>query len=310
MVPIGAGVPGCSLDPDAVQQDGESHSDAGQRRKTVTDDESERPVHALTYERRRMTGVRSTWLVPVVVLAASATVAALTLRQAAEAGSPAADPLRVLTAGLPLLPLPLAALGSGVVGALSAGHEFRHPAPLALLRPLRRRLALLLAKLVMVGVFGILLGAATLLLDAAVLHVGDHAAAAPLESAALHGHLPPALGGYLALVVAGGWIGLLGAVLLRSAAAGMLVLITVPVLIEAVVSGLFGQAADDGEAGAAFRWHRFFPVDGHHAWLYGALSGLHSGTTVSDLDLAIAVAAPVAVLLLAYLVLLPRRSAL
>ncbi|SEK87901.1 hypothetical protein [Streptacidiphilus jiangxiensis] len=266
-------------------------------------------MHALTYERRRLTGVRSTWLVPVVVLAASATVAALTLRQAAAAGSPAADPLRVLTAGLPLLPLPLAALGAGVVGALSAGHEFRHPAPLALLRPLRRRLALLVAKLVVVGAFGALLGAATLLLDAAVLHVADHGAAAALESAALHGHLPPALGGYLALVLAGGWIGLLGAVLLRSAAAGMLVLITVPVLIEPVASAVFGQAAG-GNGGSALHWHRLFPVDGHHAWLYGAVSGLHSGTTVSDLGLAIAVVAPVAVLLLAYLVLLPRRSAL
>ncbi|WP_042414272.1 hypothetical protein [Streptacidiphilus anmyonensis] len=266
-------------------------------------------MHALTYERRRLTGVRSSWLVPVVVLGTSAAVAMLTLRQGAAAGSPAADPLRVLTAGLPLLPLPIAALGAGVVGALSAGHEFRHPAPLALLRPLRRRLALLLAKLVTVGVFGVLLGVGTLVVDAAVLHVGDHAAAVRLETAALHGHVPAALGGYLALVVAGGWIGLLGAVLLRSAAAGMLVLITVPVLIEPVASALLGNAAPGGRTGA-LRWHRLFPVDGTHAWLYGALSGLHSGTTVSDAGLAVAVAAPVVLLLLVYLVLLPRRSAL
>ncbi|MEY9876882.1 hypothetical protein ABH931_006394 [Streptacidiphilus sp. MAP12-33] len=285
----------------------------------MTDNESERPVHALTYERRRLAGVRSTWLVPAVVLVTSATVAALTLRQTAAAGSPSADPVRVLTAGLPLLPLPLAALGAGVVGALSAGHEFRHPAPLALLRPLRRRLALLLAKLLTVGVFAALLGVGTLALDAVVLHVGNRALAVPLESAAFHGHVPPALGGYLALVVAGGWIGLLGAVLLRSAAAGMLVLITIPVLIEPVASALFGQSAAGAATATAtataspapaFRWGRLFPVDGHHAWLYGALTGLHSGTTVSDAGLAVAVAAPVAVLLLAYLVLLPRRSAL
>ncbi|RAG82565.1 hypothetical protein DN069_26710 [Streptacidiphilus pinicola] len=268
-------------------------------------------MHALTYERRRLTGVRSTWLVPVVVLVASAVVAELTLRQAATAGSPAADPLRVLTAGLPLLPLPLAALGAGVVGALSAGHEFRHPAPLALLRPLRRRLALLLAKLATVGVFAGLLGVGTLAVDGIVLHFGNRAAAAPLETTALHGHLPGALGGYLALVVAGGWIGLLGAVLLRSAAAGMLVLITVPVLIEPLASALLsGEAPGGGGGGSALRWSRLFPVDRTHAWLYGALSGLHSGTAVSDAGLAVAVAAPVVLLLLAYLVLLPRRSAL
>jgi hypothetical protein len=268
-------------------------------------------VHALTYERRRLTGVRSSWLVPVVVLGLSAAVAELTLRQSAAVGSPAADPLQVLTAGLPLLPLPIAALGAGVVGALSAGHEFRHPAPLALLRPLRRRLALLLAKLVTVAVFAVLVGVGTLVVDAVVLHLGNHAAAVPLEKAALHGHLPAALGGYLVLVVAGGWIGLLGAILLRSAAAGMLVLITVPVLIEPVASAVLGSAFRGGDGGAgALHWHRLFPVDGTHAWLYGALSGLHSGTTVSDAGLAVAVAAPVVVLLLAYLVLLPRRSAL
>ncbi|WP_042363688.1 hypothetical protein [Streptacidiphilus neutrinimicus] len=267
-------------------------------------------MHALTYERRRLSGVRSSWLVPVVVLGASAVVAVLTVRQGAAAGSPAADPLRVLTAGLPLLPLPIAALGAGVVGALSAGHEFRHPAPLALLRPLRRRLALLLAKLVTVGVFAGLLGVGTLVLDAVVLHLGHHTAAARLEAAVLHGHVPVALGGYLALVVAGGWIGLLGAVLLRSAAAGMLVLIMVPVLVEPVASALLGSGAARGGGDGVLRWHRFFPVDGTHAWLYGALSGLHSGTTVSDAGLAVAVAAPVLMLLLAYLVLLPRRSAL
>jgi hypothetical protein len=288
----------------------QQHDDTAQRNHTAREHESERSVHALTYERRRLTGVRSSWLVPVVVLGVSAAVAELTLRQSAGVGSAAADPLRVLTAGLPLLPLPIAALGAGVVGALSAGHEFRHPAPLALLRPLRRRLALLLAKLVTVGVFAALVGVGTLLVDAVLLHLGNHAAAAPLEKAAVHGHLPAALGGYLALVVAGGWIGLLGAVLLRSAAAGMLVLITVPVLIEPVASAVLGSASRGGGGAGVLGWHRLFPVDGTHAWLYGALSGLHSGTTVSDAGLAVAVAAPVVVLLFAYLVLLPRRSAL
>ncbi|WP_037607475.1 hypothetical protein [Streptacidiphilus rugosus] len=268
-------------------------------------------MHALTYERRRLTGVRSTWLVPALVLPVSAAVAELTLRRPAlAANGSAVDPVQVLTAGLPLLPLPVAALGAGVIGALSAGHEFRYPAPGALPRPLRRRLGLILAKLLVVGLFAALLGVGTLAVDGLLLHLGNHAAAAPLEAAARHGRLPTALGGYLALVVAGGWIGLLGAALLRSAAAGVLLLITVPILAEPMAVALLDRGALQSGGLGALRRHELFPVDATHAWLYGALSGLHSGTVVSEAGLAVAVAAPVGLLLLAYLLLLPRRSAL
>jgi hypothetical protein len=248
-------------------------------------------VHALTYERRRLTGVRSTWLVLLAVLVVDAGIALLTVRQPA-----LADPVRVLTAGVPLLPLPIAALGAGAVGALSYGHEVRYPTLRPLLLPARRRFRLLCAKLVVVGVFSALLGALTLALDAAVF------------AAVLHRGVPlaPALGGYLALVVAGGLTGLLAAGLLRSASAGLLLLLTVPVLAEPAVSALRSRRLV-GSGPALARWHALFPVDSRHAWLYGAFSGLHSGVPLSTAGLLALVLAPVVLLLAVYLLVLPRR---
>ena len=247
-------------------------------------------MYALTYERRRLTGIRSTWLVLLAVLLVDAAIAALTVRQPA-----LAQPVRVLTAGVPLLPLPLAAIGAGAVGALAYGHEVRYPALRPLLLPARRRFRLLLAKLTVVGVFSVLLAAATLGLDAGVYAIVLHRAPA----------VGPALVGFAALVVTGGWIGLLAAGVLRSAAAGMLVLLVVPVLVEPAVTALRGGVTRHGAPLA--RLHALWPVGRHRAWLYGQLSGLHDTASLSTRGLALLLAAPVLMLLLGYLVLLPRR---
>jgi hypothetical protein len=249
-------------------------------------------VHALTYERRRLTGVVSTWLVVLAVLAVDAAVALLTARQPALSD----DPVRVLTAGIPLLPLPIAALGAGAVGALSYGHEVRYPTLRPLLLPARRRLRLLFAKLVVVGVFSASLAAATLAVDVGVF-------AAVLRRSV---PLPIALAGYLALVVAGGWTGLLAAGLLRSAAAGMLMLLTVPVLAEPVVSVVRSRHLV-GAGLHVLRWRALFPVDSRHAWLYGAFSGLRGGVPLSPHGLVALVLGPVVLLLVGYLLVLPRR---
>jgi hypothetical protein len=248
-------------------------------------------VHALTYERRRLTGVRSTWLVLLAVLAIDSAVAVLTVRQPA-----LAVPVRVLTAGVPLLPLPVAALGAGVVGAFSYGQEVRYPVLRPLLLSIRRRVGLLVAKLIVIGAFSALLAAATLALDGVVY------------AAVLHRTPPivPALGGFVALVVTGGWIGLLAAGLLRSAAVGMLLLLTIPVMVEPVVSLLRSRQLSGGLPGVS-RWHALFPVDTGHAWLYGPLSGLHSTAALPPRGLLALVAGPVVLLLTCYLLSLPRR---
>lgn len=247
-------------------------------------------MRALTYERRRLTSVRSTWLVLFAVLAVNAVIAAVTVRQPA-----LATPVRVLTAGVPLLPLPVAALGAGAVGALSYGHEVRYPVLNPLLLPIRRRLGLLVAKIVVIGLFSALLAASTLTLDAAVY------------SAVLHRTPPllPALAGFVALVVTGGWIGLLASALLRSAAAGALVLLTLPVLVEPAVTAL--RAVLAGEGLRLPHRQALFPVGGGRAWLYGPFSGLHNSDQLSPRGLLLLIAGPVLMLLLGYLVLLPRR---
>ncbi len=257
-------------------------------------------MNALTYERCRLTGVRSTWLIVLAVLVLDAALAEVNVRQAA-----LAEPVRVLTAGVPLLPLPLAAIGAGALGALSYGHEIRYPVLRPLLLARRRRLALLLAKLTVIGVVSALLALATLAVDAVLLHLAGDAGA--FEHALLHGRFPSALAGFVTLVVAGGWIGLLAAGLLRSAAAGLLVLVALPLLGEPVLSLLRGDALLPPRGLGLSRLHAFYPVDTRHAWFYGPLSGLRGALPLSSVALALLVAAPVLVLLAGYLLLLPRR---
>lgn len=247
-------------------------------------------LRALTYERRRLTGVRSTWLILLAVLSVNLVIAFLTVRRPA-----LADSVRVLTAGVPLLPLPLAALGAGAVGALSYGHEARFPALRPLLLPLRRRYGLLFAKLVLVGLFSALLATATLALDAAVYAAVLHRAP----------QLLPPLAGFVALVVTAGWTGLLAAALLRSAAAGTLLLLTLPVLVEPLRLELRSWLS--GEGLRLPHWQQLLPPGSGRAWLYGPLSGLHDTASLSPRGLLALLAGPVLALLLGYLVLLPRR---
>ncbi|MBC3844205.1 hypothetical protein GXW82_40690 [Streptacidiphilus sp. 4-A2] len=259
-------------------------------------------MNALRYEWRRLAGIRSTWVIAFTVLLLDAAVAEMTVRQ----GFLALEPVRVLTAGVPLLPLPLAALGAGALGALSYGQEVRYPVlrPL-LLRP-GRRLALLLAKLAVGGCVSTLLALATLAVDGVVLHLSGHARAFEHELA--HGRIPAALGGFVVLVVAGGWIGL-AAGLLRSAAAGLLLLVVLPVFVEPSLSLLRSRDLDGGRFHrlGIGRLRRLFPVDGGHAWFYGPLSGLRGAVPLSPVELAVLILAPVLLLLLGHAVLISRR---
>lgn len=250
-------------------------------------------MDALSYQRRRLTGVRSTWLVLLAVLLADAAVAAVTARQ-----PELAHPVRVLTAAVPQLPLPLAALGAGLIGALAHRDEARDQAVRPQFLTLRRRFALLFAKSAVVGACSAVLAGVTLALNAGVYAALLHRAP----------HPAPVLAGYVALVLAGGWIGLLASVLLRSAAAGVLVLATLPLPIEPVVAALRGRLPGQGLTLARLRvlWP---PAEAGHAWLYGPLSGVHGTAGLSARGLALLVAGPVLLLLLGCLVLLPIRRA-
>ncbi|GAA2147637.1 hypothetical protein GCM10009760_38710 [Kitasatospora kazusensis] len=201
-------------------------------------------MRVLLYEVRRLSGLRSTWFVLAAVLLADAAVAAVLARQLPAGPLSAAAALRSVTAVVPLLPLPIAALGAGALGALSYGHEVRHPGLAASRVACRRRLGLLAGKLVVTGLLAALLALGTVLLDAVVLRVSLAPGVRPGRLLALSvGGDPQALADgarplavFAVLVVLAGWTGLLTTSLVRSAAAGLLILCALPALLEPVLS--------------------------------------------------------------------------
>lgn len=201
----------------------------------------------LAYERRRLTGLRSSWLVLAATVVGAALFTVVTAGHGAGASFSAARTAGRLAAVPSSLPLPFAAFGAGVVGALSYAHELRHPAlrP-CLLRP-GRRWRLLAAKLLVVGAAAASLTVVTVLVDAVVVHF---AAPGGLERIGVgHGHrLPTGLWQPLVLAVAAGWVCLLVCGLVRSAVAGVLVL-PLLALLPRLVTHPVAQALHRGGAG-------------------------------------------------------------
>jgi len=93
------------------------------------------------YEIRRATGIGTGFVVGAAVLVVSA-VSAVLLARIGHTPQP-----RLLAAWPRELPLPPAALGAGLLGALAFGDEFRHPALATDRGTVPRRLGLLTAKL-------------------------------------------------------------------------------------------------------------------------------------------------------------------
>ncbi|MFJ7196238.1 MULTISPECIES: ATP-binding cassette domain-containing protein [unclassified Streptomyces] len=182
------------------------------------------PLHPLRYELRRLLGVRTTTLILAAVLVVSVGLSVL-LARTGHASLP-----KVLAAWPSLLPLPPAAVGAGLLGALSFGDEFRYPALAAGRGTVPRRLRLLLAKLVVSA------GVAAVLAPAVVL-----ASAGTLRLVYGHDwmHVPPnpvSLGvSWVALTVGCAWAGLLAAGVFRVTTAGVAAVLAVPVLVVPLV---------------------------------------------------------------------------
>lgn len=203
-------------------------------------------MRVLAYEGRRLLGLRSTWLILATALLADAVVAAVLARQTAPGPLPVRDAVRLLTAAVPLLPVPLAALAAGTLGALACAHEVRHPGLAASQVRYLARLRLLAGKLTVIAVVSALLAAASLALNAVVVRF-----ALPSATAAARLYSPDllradqrpvmVLAAFAALVVAGGWTGVLAAALTRSAAAGLLLLCALPMLVAPVAEVLLRQ---------------------------------------------------------------------
>ncbi|MCS0637617.1 ATP-binding cassette domain-containing protein [Streptomyces sp. LP05-1] len=182
------------------------------------------PLRPVRYELRRLTGVPAAALTGAAVLVASALVAVLLARTGR-------TPLPTALAAWPgLFPLPPAAFGAGLLGALSFGDEYRYPALAAGRGAVPRRLGLLLAKLAVTAATALLLALLVAGADFGVLRLvyGGELVSVPANWERL-------AGSWAALVVGCGWAGLLGAGVFRAAAAGVAAVLAVPVLITPLV---------------------------------------------------------------------------
>lgn len=196
------------------------------------------PLRPLRYELRRSLGVRTTAMIMAAVLMVSAAVSVLLARTDGTALP------RLLAAWPALLPLPPAALGAGLLGALSFGDEFRYPALAAARGTVPRRLGLLLAKLTVTASFALLLAGLTVVCGAQSLRLvyGPDLIEIPSNAFALGAS-------WAGLTVGCAWAGLLAAGVFRVAGAGIAAVLAVPVLVVPLVQKFFAAPSARSVAG-------------------------------------------------------------
>ncbi|MDQ1015799.1 ATP-binding cassette domain-containing protein [Streptomyces afghaniensis] len=178
------------------------------------------PLRPLRYEIRRAAGIGTGFLTGAAVLVVSA-VTAVVLARIGHTPQP-----RLLAAWPQELPLPPAALGAGLLGALAFGDEFRHPALAADRATVPRRLGLLAAKLLVATATALMLAALTVGCDAEVLYLvyGRELAQVPADWLSMSAS-------WTGLVVGCAWAGVLAAGVFRSTTAGLAAVAAVPVLV-------------------------------------------------------------------------------
>ncbi|MCF3963826.1 ATP-binding cassette domain-containing protein [Streptomyces fuscigenes] len=221
------------------------------------------PLRPVRYELRRMFGVRTAPLIGAAVLVVSLTMALVLART----GS---TPLPGLLAAWPaLLPLPPAAMGAGLIGALSYGDEHRHPALAGARGTVPRRIGLLLAKLLVTGVVAVLLALLAAVADAGALRLVEGPAFLRVP------HDWPALcAGWAGLALGCAWAGLLGAGVFRITAAGITAVVAVPVLVVPLVRKVLAGPSAHSLGGLADRLHqlgRLGKPHGADSWLIALL---------------------------------------
>ncbi|MGW3950618.1 ATP-binding cassette domain-containing protein [Streptomyces sp. NPDC004752] len=212
------------------------------------------PLRPLRYELRRATGIGTGFLTCGAVLFVSAITAVLL----ACIGHTPQE--RLFAAWPQEVPLPPAALGAGLLGALAFGDEFRHPALAADRGSVPRRLGLLTAKLLVSGATALMLAFLTVGCDAEVLYVvyGRELAKVPADWLSLGAS-------WFGLVVGCAWAGVLAAGVFRSTTAGLAAVLAVPVVVVPVVQKMLGGPAVRTAAGLPVRMREVFLLQ----WPFG-----------------------------------------
>ncbi|MEV0492716.1 ATP-binding cassette domain-containing protein [Streptomyces atratus] len=243
------------------------------------------PHRPLRYELRRLFGVRTTTLIMAAVLVASVGLSVL-LARTGRAPLP-----KVLAAWPTLLPLPPAAVGTGLLGALSFGDEFRYPALAAGRGTVPRRLGLLLAKLVVSGCVALLLALVVVAGSAEALRLvyGGDLVRVPSNAAFL-------AASWAGLNVGCAWAGLLAAGIFRVAAAGVAAVLAVPVLVVPLIRRILSGPASDSVLGLPGRLRELAWVQ----WPYGLDSWVVAGVRVVAHPVGTALSLSLSVLICAY----------
>ncbi|WP_189188231.1 ABC transporter ATP-binding protein [Streptomyces albiflavescens] len=182
------------------------------------------PLRPLRYELRRAAGVGTGYLTAAAVLVTSALLSVL-LARIGHTPQP-----RLLAAWPREFPLPPAALGAGLLGAIAFGDEFRHPALAADRGTVPRRMGLLAAKLLVASATALTLAFLTVGCDLEMLYLvyGRELTDVPADWLALSAS-------WIGLVVGCAWAGVLAAGTFRSTTAGLAAVVAVPVLVVPLV---------------------------------------------------------------------------
>ncbi|MDF3298329.1 ABC transporter ATP-binding protein [Streptomyces tropicalis] len=253
-----------------------------------------KPLRPLRYELRRATGISTGFLISAAVLGVSALIA-LVLGRLGHTAQP-----RLLAAWPDSLPLPPAALGAGLLGALAFGDEFRHPALAADRGSVPRRLGLLTAKLLVATFTGLLLAFLTVGCDAEVLYL-----AYGRELTEVPGDWLAPTASWTGLVVGCAWAGVLAAGLFRSTTAGLAAVVAVPVLVVPVLAKVLTGANARAAAGLPFRLRRTFLLQ----WPFGGDRYLAAAVRVVAQPVGGALTLSLVALLSAYLLTTLRNRA-
>lgn len=253
-----------------------------------------RPLRPVRYEIRRATGVGTGFLVGAVVLAVSVLTAVL-LARTGHTPQP-----RLLAAWPRELPLPPAALGAGLLGALASGDEFRHPALAADRGSVPRRLGLLTAKLLVASATALVLAVLTIGCDAEVLYL-----VYGRELVEVPGDWFPLGVSWLGLAIGCAWTGVLAAGVFRSTAAGLAAVVAVPLLVAPLVREAVSGPSVRSAAGLPLRLREMFPFQ----WPFGGERYLEGALRMFAQPVGGALSLSLAVLLCAYLLTSLRNKA-
>ncbi|WP_309060385.1 ABC transporter ATP-binding protein [Streptomyces sp.] len=244
------------------------------------------PLRPLRYEIRRATGVGTGFLIGTGVLVVSALTAVL-LARIGHTPQP-----RLLAAWPRELPLPPAALGAGLLGALAFGDEFRHPALAADRGTVPRRLGLLAAKLLVASATALVLAVLTVGCDAELLYLvyGPEVVEVPADWFSLGA-------GWLGLVIGCACAGVLAAGVFRSTTAGLATVVAVPLLVVPLVRKAAEGPSAPAATGFPARVREGLPL----RWPFGGERHLEAVLRVVAQPVGGALVLSLAVLLCAYL---------